>query len=74
MSEPQKATALIPIFVTVPEAAQLLSLKPDLLYRYIWDKKGPKVVRFGRLVRIRTEDLLRWADKETHPTRKPKKD
>ncbi len=52
----------------------------ETLYLYIWRKIGPKCVRFGRLVRIRQEDLLDWAKSGSrHPSvrydaKKPAKD
>jgi excisionase family DNA binding protein len=52
------------LFLTVPQAADILQISDMMLYRYIWAKKGPRIRRFGRLVRIHRDDLLEWSKKD----------
>lgn len=47
--------------LTVKQAAQLLHIHPDRLYREIAAGKLP-VLRLGRSVRIRRVALLRWCE------------
>jgi excisionase family DNA binding protein len=49
-----------PRFLNVREAAAMLKVTPDYLYDLIDKKRGPPVIRFGRLMRIRTEDFDAW--------------
>lgn len=63
-----------PLFVSVPMGAKLLQISPRTLYEYIWKKRGPRITHIGRSIRIRTEDLLKWADGNPAPIFKKRKD
>jgi excisionase family DNA binding protein len=49
-----------PLLLTIPEAAQRLSISRALLYALLARKKGPPVVRIGRAVRISVASLEAW--------------
>ncbi len=49
-----------PLLLTIPEAAQRLSISRAMLYALLAQKKGPPVVRIGRSVRISVASLEAW--------------
>jgi excisionase family DNA binding protein len=56
--------------MTVPEAAELLALSPWTLRQWIWQKRLP-VVRLGRAVRLRREDLEQIIEQHRHEGYQP---
>lgn len=66
MSDKTVATVAQPYFVSVNEAAKFIRVSPKTMYKYIYQKIGPRVRYFGlgkrKIARIRYADLLLWAD------------
>jgi len=54
----------LPLFLTIPAAAAILTISPMLLYRYVWAKKGPRVRRIGGRRVIHRDDLIKWTEKD----------
>lgn len=48
------------IFLTPKEAAEFLRLKPDTLYRWRWQGKGPAYSKVGQRVLYRQSALERY--------------
>lgn len=46
--------------IGVAEAAEILGVKPATLYDWRVDRKGPKAVKVGRLVKYRETDLAAY--------------
>ncbi|MWL88123.1 helix-turn-helix domain-containing protein [Cupriavidus sp. SW-Y-13] len=53
------------IFLTEPQAAVVLGVKPSTLERWRYASKGPSYVKIGGGVRYRPNDLSAWADANT---------
>ncbi len=51
-----------PLLVKAKEAAQLLNVSENTIRMWIWQKRLP-VVRLGRAVRLRSEDLEQWIER-----------
>ncbi len=49
------------MYLTVTEAAEMLSIGQSSLYRQVQAGKIPGVKHFGKLVRIHRETLEKWA-------------
>lgn len=64
---PMNAILNTPRFLRVPEAAELLKVTPKYLYEAIAEKRGPPVLRFGRLMRIRFEEFEAWVASHAKP-------
>lgn len=60
-------SAELPLFLTITQAAEILTISPMMLYRYIWVKEGPRVRRIGGRRVIHRDDLMRWTEKD-HPS------
>lgn len=52
-------------FLTLKEAATAIRMGTRFLARLIRKKRGPKVVYFGRNIRIPTEEFQRWTREGT---------
>jgi excisionase family DNA binding protein len=63
----QAETPKTPMFVSVKEACALISINERMFRRYIRSNTGPRYKRWGRLIRIRYTELMKWAD-ENHKT------
>lgn len=61
METERREARLEPVLLRVPDAVRLTNLSRSLLYVEIQSGRLP-VVRFGRAVRVRRDDLLRWID------------
>ncbi len=57
MSEESERVAVLPILLTLPEAAQVLRISRTQAYRLCQSGKL-RAVRFGKLVRVSESDLL----------------
>ena len=53
---------------TVPEVAEYLKMSKSKVYYLIQRREIPHI-KIGRNVRIRQEDLLKWLEKRSRPTR-----
>ena len=51
-------------FLTVKEASQLLNVKESLLRKLIFYKEIPYYKLGARLIRLRKEELMAWAEKK----------
>jgi excisionase family DNA binding protein len=51
-----------PSLLKAKEAAQLLNVSENTIRMWIWQKRLP-VVRLGRAVRLRSEDLEQWIER-----------
>ena len=47
--------------LTTPEAAKLLRITPQTLYRHRWEGRGPAFVRIGGKIMYRRSDLSEYA-------------
>jgi excisionase family DNA binding protein len=47
--------------LTVPQAAEILGISKSLLYQLV-SRGDVKSIRIGRLIRIKTEDLLQFLE------------
>ena len=47
--------------LTVEQVALLSQYDPQTIYRKVWTKKIPGVVRFGRGIRFHRDVVLAWA-------------
>jgi excisionase family DNA binding protein len=56
--------------LTVPEAAQLLSVKPRTIYAWVQERRIP-FRRAGRLLRFDRADLLAWAASQAQENLQP---
>jgi len=68
----EQTSTTLPLFLTIPQAAQALTISPMLLRQYIWAKKGPRVRKIGGRRIIHRDDLVKWTGKD-HPTLRTKK-
>mgnify|MGYP001333304458 CR=1 FL=1 len=50
------------VFLTQPEAAEVLRISPRTLERMRVDSTGPRFRKFGRRVAYAVEDIQAWAD------------
>ena len=58
----------LPILLTVDEAATLLRTSRRGLYQLIQRRRVPGVTRLGRLILLRSRDLLDWLDQKRTPS------
>ncbi len=81
MSLPERATQLdrrstdagqhqrvLPVFLTVEEAADLLRTTRRAIYAMIERRQVPGVIRVRRRVLFRADDLLHWLDQKRAPS------
>jgi len=52
-------------FITTPQAATFLGLKPTTLEIWRCQGRGPSFKKFGRAVRYSVEDLNAWIEDQT---------
>jgi hypothetical protein len=51
------------LFLTIPETAQLLRVKPRTLDNLRWSKKGPPARRHGGRIVYHRRDVLDWSER-----------
>lgn len=62
MGTEQREAGLEPVLLRVPDAVKLTTMSRSLLYAEIQAGRLP-VVRIGRAVRVRRDDLMKWIDR-----------
>jgi excisionase family DNA binding protein len=62
--------ATLPMLLTVSEAATLLRTTKVAVYAMVGRRQLPGVIRLGRRVLFRTQDLLNWLDQKRAPSPK----
>ena len=66
---PQMDAAL---YLTIEQAAQLVSVDPKTLSRWSREDVSLPVLRRGRVVRLPKADFLNWLEKQTRRPRAPR--
>ena len=64
------SSPVLPMLVTVSEAADLLRTSREAVYAMVARGQIPGVTRIGRRVLIRSHDLLDWLDQKRAPSSK----
>ena len=59
-----------PLLLTVDEAAELLRTTKRAIYAMIERRQLPGIVRVGRRVLVRTDDLLHWLNQKSAPSQR----
>jgi excisionase family DNA binding protein len=49
--------------LTAPEVAELIGMRTDFIYRLAREERIPHL-RFGRVLRFRSEAITRWLEEE----------
>jgi excisionase family DNA binding protein len=62
--------ARLPILLTIEDAAELLRTSRRAVYAMIERRQLPGVVRLGRRVLLRSEELLHWLNQKSAPSLK----
>ena len=57
----------MPLLLTVDDAAELLRTTKRAIYAIIERRQLPGIVRIGRRVLLRADDLLHWLDQKRAP-------
>jgi excisionase family DNA binding protein len=68
-AEPETERVL-PMFLTVDEAAGLLRTSRKALYQMVERRQLPGVTRIGRRILVRSLDLLNWLHQKRAPSPK----
>jgi excisionase family DNA binding protein len=63
-----RTRALLPLLLTVDEAAALLRTTRRAMYAMIERRQVPGVIRIRRRVLFRADDLLHWLDQKRAPS------
>ena len=63
-----RGRALLPVLLTVDEAATLLRTTRRAIYAMIERRQLPGVIRIRRRVLFRADDLLHWLDQKRAPS------
>jgi excisionase family DNA binding protein len=63
-----QTTRVMPVLLTVDDAAELLRTTRRAVYAMIECRQLPGVVRIGRRVLLRADDLLHWLDQKSAPS------
>ena len=58
-------TRRLPMLLTVDDAAELLRTSNRAIYAMIERRQLPGIVRIGRRVLLRADDLLHWLDQKS---------
>lgn len=67
---PSVRHALAPVLLTVGEAADLLRTTRRAIYVMVERRQLPGLIRIGRRVLFRADDLLDWLDQKRAPSSK----
>ena len=69
-NEDRPHRAMLPVLLTVDEAADLLRTTRRAIYAMIERRQLPGVIRIRRRVLVRADDLLHWLDQKRAPSPK----
>ena len=58
----------LPILLTVDDAADLLRTTRRAIYAMIERRQLPGIIRIGRRVLVRSDDLLHWLEQKSAPS------
>ena len=58
----------LPVLLTVDEAAELLRTTRRAIYAMIERRQLPGIIRIGRRVLLRADDLLNWLNQKSAPS------
>lgn len=61
-------TRLMPMLLTVDDAAELLRTTKRAIYAMIERRQLPGIIRIGRRVLLRADDLLNWLNQKSAPS------
>jgi len=61
-------TRSMPMLLTVDDAAELLRTTKRAIYAMIERRQLPGIIRVGRRVLLRADDLLHWLDQKSAPS------
>jgi excisionase family DNA binding protein len=66
IGESTKQVVTQPLLLTIKQVGRLLNMSPSKIYTILADRYpgGIPVVRIGRSIRIRLNDLRRWVDEQ----------
>lgn len=59
-AQAQRIAALMPALLTTDQAAEFIGIKPDTLYRWRKEGRGPAFVKSRGFVRYTAEALNQW--------------
>ena len=60
----------LPLLLTVSDAAALLRTTKRAIYALIERRQLPGIIRIGRRVLLRSDDLLHWLDQKSAPSQR----
>jgi excisionase family DNA binding protein len=66
--ESSHGTRSMPILLTVDDAAELLRTTKRAIYAMIERRQLPGMIRIGRRVLLRADDLLNWLNQKSAPS------
>ena len=66
--EERRRERMLPVLITVDEAAELLRTTRRAIYIMLERRQLPGVTRIGRRVLFRSADLLDWLDQKRAPS------
>ena len=58
----------MPVLLTVDDAAELLRTTRRAIYAMIERRQLPSIIRIGRRVLLRADDLLNWLNQKSAPS------
>lgn len=61
-------TCPMPMLLTVDDAAELLRTRKRAIYALIERRQLPGIIRIGRRVLLRADDLLNWLNQKSAPS------
>ena len=62
--EEYKSFDEMPMFISIPQAAKVLSISETLLYGFIRENESFPVVQMGRRKFVPTKDLKEWIEEQ----------
>jgi excisionase family DNA binding protein len=63
-------TRSMPMLLTVDDAAELLRTTKRAIYAMIERRQLPGIIRIGRRVLLRADDLLNWLNQKSAPSQR----